>query len=385
MKAVGSGALPISDEYIEEMNFCLDCQACETACPAGVQYGHLVEAARVQISVSGRERRSVKFLRSILLRWLFEKHARLRLAAKLVWIVQYLKLDWFLERSRLLLPVSKNLHNALFLAPRMSSKPSSKILVKSDLRPQLQKHRVAFLTGCIMDVAFAETNVDTVEVLKHHDCEVVIPPDQCCCGSLHAHNGDADTARDLARRNTAIFSQLNVEAIVMNSAGCGAFMKQYGEVLQNESTYAAPAASVAAKIKDLSEFLVQIGPKAFSAERNPYSHLRVTYDDACHLLHSQKVGLQPRKLIKSVPGVEYVELPEADWCCGSAGIYNITHNDSSMKLLKRKIDNVRGIKPNVIITANPGCLLQLQYGLKSSGMDIGLVHLATFLRRAYGI
>jgi glycolate oxidase iron-sulfur subunit len=384
MKAVARGELGITGDYMEELDFCLDCQACESACPAGVEYGKLVEAARVRISEGGHESWTKRFLKSILLKWLFEKTERLKYLAGMIRVFQTLRLDWLLEKSKILRPFSKKLHHALFLAPKISKKPSSETLHSRHLPSHPPKYKVGFLTGCIMDVAFAETNIDTVELLLHHDCEVIIPPTQCCCGSLHAHNGDAETARQLARRNTDIFSGLGLDAIVMNSAGCGAFMKQYGEVLKSDPEFSAPAAALAQKVKDLSEFLIEIGPKIPPDVQHRYRSQRVTYHDACHLIHSQKISRQPRDLVKSVPGIQYVELPEADWCCGSAGIYNITHYDSSMELLQRKVDNIRSVSPNVIVTSNPGCLLQLQYGLARGGMNIELLHLATFLRRAYG-
>jgi glycolate oxidase iron-sulfur subunit len=299
----------------------------------------------------------------------------------LIRLVQWSRLDWLLEKTEIVWPFSRKAHHALSLAPRISKKPSSKILHPRHLPFGEPKHKVGFLTGCIMDVAFAETNTDTVQLLLHHGCEVIIPPDQVCCGSLHAHNGDAKTAQDLARQNVDVFYGLDLDAIIMNSAGCGAFMKQYGEILKDNPEYAAPAAAVANRVKDLSEFLVEIGPQIPLGSRHKYRSQRITYDDACHLIHSQRISRQPRELIRSVPGIQYVELPEADWCCGSAGVYNITHFDSSMKLLQRKLDNILSIKPDVIVTSNPGCLIQLQHGLSKNGLNIELLHLATFLRR----
>jgi glycolate oxidase iron-sulfur subunit len=191
-----------------------------------------------------------------------------------------------------------------------------------------------------------------------------------------------ETARRLARRNVEAFTNLNLDAIVMNSAGCGAFMKEYGAVLEGESEYAAPALELAKKIKDISEFLTDIGLRTNEALKQTYEGKRVTYHDACHLVHSQKIFDQPRNLIRSLPGIDYVALPESTWCCGSAGVYNITHFDTAMQLLNRKIENIKKVDPDVIVTGNPGCLIQLEYGLRKEGMNIELLHLATFLRRA---
>ena len=384
IKAVGEGKLSISDDFVEEMNFCLDCQACETACPAGVEYGRIVEAARVHIAEAARESLLSRLLKPVLLKRLFEKPARLRFLASFLKAYQNSGIDSLFKNSRALRIFSDKLHQIQFLVPTVSPQPSIKILSTRHLPVKTAKYKVGLLTGCIMDVAVAETNVDTMKLLVHHRCEVIIPPEQGCCGSLQAHNGDEETARRLARRTVDTFSKLGLDAVIMNSAGCGAYMKQYGEVLSDDQEYAAPAADLAAKVKDLSEFLADIGLNIGQNSQNPFRSKRVTYHDACHLVHAQKISRQPRDLIKSVPDVEYVELPEANWCCGSAGTYNITHFDASMQLLQRKMDNVKSVQPDVIVTSNPGCLIQIQYGLNRDGMKVELLHLATFLRRACG-
>jgi glycolate oxidase iron-sulfur subunit len=381
MKAVSDGELPIGREFIEEMNFCLDCQACETACPAGVRYGSLVESARAQISEGGHQSWPTKIVKRLLLSSLFKSPRRLELLARLVFLYQYSGLDWLLKKTGILRIFSKRMHVIQFLTPRISRKPSRVKLLDKRQYPTKPRFRVGFLTGCVMDVAFADVNVDTVELLVHHGCEVVIPPEQVCCGSLQAHSGEMDTARRLARRNVEAFAGLNLDAIVMNSAGCGAFMKEYWSILQNEPQYAAPAQRISEKVKDLSEFLSTIGLKVNGTVAQRYNSKRITYHDACHLVHSQRISEEPRKLIQSIPSTEYVELPEANWCCGSAGVYNITHYDTAMQLLDRKIENVKKISPDIIVTGNPGCLIQLEYGLRKEGMNVELLHLATFLRR----
>ena len=382
MRSVMKGELDVTRGFIEEMEFCLDCQACETACPAGVKYGILVESTRDYISRGRHDRWSTRILKKILLRDLFLRRGRLEFVSRLLRFYQRSGLDTFIRRTGLLRLFSKRLHEIQFLAPRVSKLPSSKILGSPGELRNNKKYKIGFLTGCIMDVAFANINVDTVELLLYHDCEVIIPPTQVCCGSLLAHNGDMESARDLARRNVEIFADLHLDALVMNSAGCGAFMKQYGDVLKDDQEYSKPASEIASKVKDISEFLLQIGLKLGDGSAGPFISKRVTYHDACHLVHSQKVSEQPRTLIKSVPIAEFVELPESTWCCGSAGIYNITHYDTATQLLDRKIQNIRKVRPDVIVTGNPGCLVQLQYGLEKEGMNIELLHLATFLRRA---
>jgi glycolate oxidase iron-sulfur subunit len=218
-----------------------------------------------------------------------------------------------------------------------------------------------------------------VKVLLHHDCEVVIPKKQECCGSLQAHNGDFDIARELARKNIDAFLKFDLDAIVMNSAGCGAMMKEYGHYLHDDPVYAERAALLASKIKDISEFLHEIGLKK---PVKPFRH-RVTYHDACHLVHSQKVSSQPRELIRSIAGLDYVELNEASWCCGSAGIYNVTRYDDSMKILERKMGNVTSTTAEYLVANNPGCITQIEHGCRQQGMPMKVVHMATLLREVY--
>jgi glycolate oxidase iron-sulfur subunit len=249
-----------------------------------------------------------------------------------------------------------------------------------------------------MDVAFAEVNLDTVRLLLHHDCEVIVPGGQACCGSLQAHNGGLDAAREMAKGNMLLFDRDDLDFIVLNSAGCGAFMKEYAHLFADDPDWSERAKRISAKVLDITEFLVRTGYRPstnggaqtetlprFLHERQPNARFRgkrIGYHDACHLVHTQKITQQPRQLIRMVPGIEFVEIPEASWCCGSAGIYNIVHYDDSMKLLERKVENIASVAPDVVVTGNPGCLLQIQHGLRKRGMNVELMHTATFLWRA---
>lgn len=387
IKSIADDDLPITEGFIDEMNFCLDCQACETACPAGVKYGSLVEAARAQIFQQGYESIFGTLAKKVLLRWFFSKPARIRILAKMLKIYQDYGFQWFFQKSGLLKIFSRKLHEIQFLTPTISERPSSEIYGDVVNPESKTRYRVGFLTGCIMDVAFADVNADTIELLRHHGCEVVIPKAQLCCGSLQAHNGDREMARKLARANIEVFAHEDLDAIIMNSAGCGAFMKEYGHLFENDLEISEKAKRVSAKVKDITEFLVEIGlnnkHRTSNDEHRRYAGKRVTYHDACHLVHTQKVSQQPLNLIKSVPGIEFVELPESTWCCGSAGIYNIVRYDDSMKLLDRKVENIKKVRPDIIVTGNPGCLVQIKYGLEKEGLNIELLHTATFLRRAY--
>jgi glycolate oxidase iron-sulfur subunit len=385
IKAVAEGELPMTQGFIDEMNFCLDCQACETACPAGVKYGALVEAARAQIFQQGYERTTSLLLKKLFLRWFFRTPQRLQ---RLAWLLRYYQqsgLDWFMRQSGLLKVFSRRLHEIQSLTPRISETPSSQLYSERVQPYGTTRYRVAFLTGCIMDVAFADVNADTIELLRHAGCEIVMPRGQGCCGSLQAHNGDREMARELARTNIEAFTRERYDAIIMNSAGCGAFMKEYGNLFSHDQRLADKAREVSEKVQDLTEFLTATGFTFNNpSKRNRFAGKRVTYHDACHLVHTQKVSRQPRELIKQIPGIDYRELPESTWCCGSAGIYNIVRYDDSMRLLERKIANVKHVRPDILVTGNPGCLIQLQHGLEREGLSIELLHTATFLRQAYG-
>ena len=319
IKAVADGDMEITDGFVDEMNFCLDCQACETACPAGVKYGSLVEAARSQIYKQGRISWLEKSLKMFFFGYVLISKRKLKFLAKVLRFYQQSGLETFLAKTGILNFFMPKMGKLQYLSPRIDKNFFDESFSEI-IRPACEvKHRVAFLSGCIMNVAFAEVNRDTVEVLLHNGCEVIVPKLQECCGSLQAHNGDFDSARTLARHNIDIFSRFEFEAIIMNSAGCGAFMKEYVHYLADDRQYAEKAKLLSAKVKDLTEFLLAID---FKKPSRPMD-VRVAYHDACHLAHAQHITAEPRAILNSMPGINLVELPEAAWCCGSAGIYNL--------------------------------------------------------------
>jgi glycolate oxidase iron-sulfur subunit len=281
--------------------------------------------------------------------------------------------------------ISKRLHSLDGLMPVISKTYSSDVLPVAFPPHGKQRFRVGFLTGCIMDVAFSDVNMDTVEVLRHHGCEVVVPRNQECCGSLHAHNGESATAKGLAAVNLAAFNDDSLDAIIMNSSGCGAFMKEYGHLFEDSPHLAEKAQRLSRKVKDITEFLDETGFFPATTASDIIAGKRISYHDACHLVHTQKISGQPRRLIQSVPGIEFREMEESTWCCGSAGIYNIVRHKDSMKLLDRKIANIRSADPDILVTGNPGCLLQIQHGLREGGHSVTVMHTATFLRHACAI
>jgi glycolate oxidase iron-sulfur subunit len=235
-----------------------------------------------------------------------------------------------------------------------------------------------------MDVAYSDVNAATVELLRKHGCEVLTPKGQACCGSLTAHNGDMDAARAMARNLLQLFSAVTVDYIILNSAGCGAFMKEYRHLFAGDPEWAQKAADLSGKCLDVTQFLARHGyhPTSAPAPETNGRPLRVAYHDACHLAHTQKVTMEPRALLASIPGIECVELPEASWCCGSAGIYNLVRYDDASQFLERKLKNIVSVMPDLIVTGNPGCMLQIEHGLRQTGLNVRIVHTATFLNEA---
>jgi len=381
MKSIAEGEIEITPGFIEEMYFCLDCQACETACPAGVKYGALLEASRTQIEEQRLLSWPERLLKGFFLRWVFISNRRIKSVARLLRFYQISGIEAFIRATKVLRLLSPKLERVQPLSPRISRQFSDDTF--GDIIPSRgpRKYRVGFITGCLMNVMYADVNDDTIQVLLENNCEVVIPHGQDCCGSLHAHNGLMDTARSLARKMVDSFDSYLFDAIVMNSAGCSAFMKEYGHVLSDDKEYAERAARLAKKVMDLSEFLVSIDFKRPTTEVRK----RVTHHEACHLVHTQKVSQQPKQVLEAIPGLQLAELNEATWCCGSAGIYNIIRYEDSMKLLERKMENLKSTNAEMVVMGNPGCLAQINYGVQKEKLNIEVVHLATLLRRAYGV
>lgn len=378
IKAVARGEMAISDSFAEEMNFCLDCQACETACPAGVKYGSMVEAARVEVDNSGYGSFAARFIKKIALKYVLASNALLKLFARLLYVYQNWGLQKIVHSLHLLKLFSLKLEEIDKLAPRVS-KTFSDDLFEVISKPEGEvKYKTAFLTGCLMNVMFAEINKDTVDVLKACGCEVFAPKDQVCCGSLHAHNGDFDIAKSLAKKNIDAFDSYNFDFLISNSAGCGAFMKEYKHVLHDEPEYSERAKIFSSKIKDITEF---ISENKIHLPFNEFTEA-VTYHDACHLVHTQKIANQPREIIGKIPGIKLTPLEESTWCCGSAGTYNIIHYEESMILLERKMKHIKNTGAKIVLTGNPGCLQQIRYGAERFGIRVEVLHPVTLFKRA---
>lgn len=364
MREVADGRLAVTKTFADEMSYCLGCLACQTACPAGVDYGTLLENARGEVErrqiIGGPVRRLVRWST---LKFLFGHPRLLRAFGRSLWLYQRSGLQSGLRRLGVMRLLPKRLRQLEAMAPTVVA-PFSNARIAPVERPAAEpKYRVALLTGCVQDLLFSPINRATADVLLANGCEVVTPPVQYCCGSLHAHNGELDTARDFARRNLDMYDVDNLDAIISNSGGCGSHLKKYAELLHDDAKYHTRAEAWDRKVRDISEWLVQIGCRAPQAAANAPTRT-VTYDASCHLLHGQKVATQPLAVLGLLPNVKLVPLKESDWCCGSAGVYSVTQPEQSAKLLARKLDHIAETGAAILTSGNPGCLMQIENGMR---------------------
>jgi glycolate oxidase iron-sulfur subunit len=377
MILVEQGELAAGPIFVQHMDQCLDCRACETACPAGVEYGKLIEYARARIETDYRRPLLARMARDFVYRRLLPFPRRIAAAARLTRFYQRSGLQWLARRSGALRLLG--LADRERLLPRMDDDPFFfEQLGKVFPAQGTRRARVAFFAGCVAQVSFARLNEATIRVLTANGCEVAVPGGQLCCGALAAHAGVRDVARDLARRNLAVFRNGDFDAIITNAAGCGSTMKEYTHLFSAEEPEYAQALAFQAKMRDVTEFLAALG---LSAPLKSMS-LRVTYQDSCHLLHGQKVKDAPRQLLRAIPGVEFVELPYTEICCGSAGVYNVTQTEASLALLAEKMKHAAKTQAQAIITANPGCLLQLRAGAEIHNTGQEVLHVVELLDRA---
>jgi glycolate oxidase iron-sulfur subunit len=369
IRAVAEGDMSVdSTVFAEEMSDCLGCLGCVTACPAGVQYGELLEAARDQL---WRRWPWWKRLLGTAVLSVFDRPWLLQWGTRALFVFQRSGLSRLV--GRVLPGRLREFHRMLPLA----SWNGSRQLIPA--RTPGGRGRVGMLLGCVMDVAFVKENVATVNVLRRQGFQVEAPPEQPCCGALHAHSGRLDWARAQARRMIATFEQHPVDWIVVNSAGCGSLMKHYGKLLEEDPIWADRAAAFSARVRDVQEFLAEIELKPAL----PQVVQPLTYHDACHLAHGQAIRQAPRQLLRRLAGSGYRELAEADLCCGSAGTYNITHFDTASQLLDRKLDAIEASGALRVGVANPGCLLQIRYGLARRGSRVAAEHPVVLLDEAW--
>jgi glycolate oxidase iron-sulfur subunit len=370
------GRLPVAESFATHIDRCLGCLACQTACPSGVQYGHIVERARTQIEQQYRRPWLERRLRDFAYGRLLTDYKRLsRWARRLRWY-QKSFLSKVVRGSGLLRLLG--VADIEKLAPTISEDftfHSFKLLHPAEGE---RRGRVALLAGCVGSVAFDELNEATIRVLQKNGFDVMLPPAQTCCGALSAHAGRREEARALARRNIKAFlKEDEFDAIVTNSAGCGSMMKDYADLLREDEDQAAVKEFVG-KVRDVTEFLAEIGLRPTRAALQA----KVTYQDPCHLAHAQKIRSAPRELLKAV-GVELVEMEHPDYCCGSAGSYNVTQNELSMQILDAKMIDVAATGAPIVVTANTGCMLQLRAGAARRGLELDVKHVIEVLDAAY--
>jgi glycolate oxidase iron-sulfur subunit len=380
MRAVADNRLEVTRLFGDEMYFCLGCLACMSACPAGVNYAELFEHARADIERTGILRAPKRnFIRWFTVAWLFMDLKKLRLVGRVLRWYQAIGLQRLVRASGLLRLLPARLRELEAMTPTVQPRFSHELIAPVTAAIGLKRFRVAMLTGCVQDLVFSDINRDTVEVLAQNGCEVVTPQRQFCCGSLHGHNGEPELARTLARRNIDQFPPHEFDAIISNAGGCGSHLKHYARLLHDDPHYRDRAKEWDRKARDIHEWLMQIGPRPPSPVSLPPQ--TVTYHESCHLSHGQGITVQPRQLLRLIPNLTLVELPESSWCCGSAGIYNITQPEMAGKLLDRKLRHIHATKALTVATANSGCLLQLINGTRNQPLKV--VHPITLLADAY--
>jgi glycolate oxidase iron-sulfur subunit len=372
MRALQDNRLPVAETAVRHVDLCLGCRACEAVCPSGVQYGELLEATRDHIEKHHERSLWQKFLRRVAIEQVFPFPERMELALLPAKWIRALRLERWLPRF---------LRDGLALIPENATRAS--LPFRSPSTAPTRRGQVGFVSGCVASVLFGETNAASVRLLNRAGFDVVTPPEQGCCGALYAHGGNLERARAAARRNIEVFEPLNLDAVIINAAGCGSTLKEYGHLLGEDPAWSERAAAFSRKVKDLVEWLHQFPISNFQFPiLNLPTHSRVTYHDACHLAHAQRIERAPRELIRAVAGSNLVELEESNVCCGSAGSYNLTEPEMAARLQQRKTEHILKTGAKLVVTTNPGCLLQIRAGLRKAGVhDIEVLHLADYLDR----
>jgi glycolate oxidase iron-sulfur subunit len=381
IRALSEGRITADNpKFREHIYRCLDCRACETACPSGVDYGRLVEAARAEIEATTT---GEKLTRGVVLKRLFASPSALDAFGTATRLYQKSGVQRIVRGTGVLnkLPGPlKKLGEMESMLPEIPG-PLLPTRLPETVAPRsgAATHRVALISGCVAQQFFAGTNESTIAVLARNGCEVVTPRGQKCCGALHVHAGERETARQLARHNIATFERTGADFYVINAAGCGSTLKEYGELLEDDPIWAERAQAFAQKVRDVNELVATLD---FAHDLGRIEK-RVTYQDACHLAHGQRIREAPRQIIRAIPGVELVEMAESDFCCGSAGIYNLTHPDMAQRLLELKMVNVEATRAEMVVAPNPGCIIQIAAGVRQRGLPMEVIHPIDLLERSY--
>lgn len=382
MKGVVDGLIEPDEDVERTLDLCLGCRACEPVCPSGVSYGHLLEEARDIINQNKKHSIPTKVVRKLVFGELFPYQNRMRSLMGLLSIYQRSGIQTMTHKLGIMKLFPKHLATMEKVLPdvpklkEMKSRPSQLEAITEE------KKRVAFFSGCLMDTMFMKTNDATIKLLQLVGCQIVIPQNQACCGALHGHSGEKDGSKELAKRNIMAFEQLNADYIITNAGGCGAYLIEYDYLFKEDVEWKERAERFVSKLKDITEVLVEM---EFHRLPLQLPQQIITYQDSCHLRNVMKTSDEPRTLLKGIKGVEYKEMQESDSCCGSAGIYNIVESTMSMQILDRKMTNVKETNATTIVTANPGCLLQMKLGIEREGLSdkVRAVHIIDLLLEAY--
>jgi glycolate oxidase iron-sulfur subunit len=396
VKMAAEGKIDITKHLAEPIDLCLGCRACEVACPVQVPYGHILEASKEviaeaqaqtqsQIQAGERKRKWLRpdKLKKAIMTQLFPKPKRLRTLGNLVWFYQKTGLDKLVRKTKIINKISEPMAQFEKVLPPLES-PLKRNKWGTTIPAKVsQKAKVAFFAGCVMDAMMHRTNRQTIELLSLVGCEVVIPEKQNCCGALHAHQGMAEQAKEMAKANIEAFEQSGADYYINNAGGCGAILREYDHLLANEQGWVERARAFVQKSRDISEILVQYGPLPYTKEWKGI----ITYQDSCHLRNVQGVREQPRTLLQSIPGATFIEMEDSDSCCASGGIYNLLHFKESMKILDHKMDKVKDTKATTIVTSNPGCLLQMRLGIERGDQPdvMQALHLVDVLAETCGL
>ena len=379
IQALNEGRIGASEAYARHLELCLVDRACEAVCPSGVPFGRIMEPARTQLAALRPGSWRTQLLRWLVFKQLMPHPDRLRTAAHLLRRYQWSGLQRLVRATGLLRMLPGRLDRAEAQLPRLPGrffKPAVEVFAPYGAR----RHRVGFFTGCVMPYLYSGVHADTLDVLRRNGCEVVMPRGQGCCGALNVHSGEREAARTMARRNIRAFLEARLDAVVVNAAGCGSTLKEYHELLGNQPADRELARRFSLLVKDVNEFLagIELEPPKRPVRR------RVTLQESCHLVHAQRITAAPRQILGSIPGLELVEMAHPDLCCGSAGVYNVVQPEMSAAILSRKIDEIERTGADTIVTANPGCMLQLEQGVRERGLRAEVRHVVELLAEGYG-
>lgn len=387
VKMAAEGKIDILEDLKEPIELCLGCRACEVVCPVNVPYGEIYNGA---LQVINKEKKNNSHQNSVsdktlqfMLKRVMTKQKRLRTIGSFLWFYQSSRVNKVLRKTNILKKISPKFGELEMSLPNVAL-PAKQYKLGEVKEPLVEtKARVAFFPGCVMDALMSDINKKTIDLLRKVGCEVIIPNNTTCCGALHAHQGEKEQAVKLAKENIKAFEELNVKYVVNNAGGCGAMLYEYDELLVDEPEWQARAKEIKGKMKDITEILVEFGPLPFEKDWNGV----ITYQDSCHLRNVQGVVDTPRQLLRSIPGVKFVEMKNSHLCCASGGIYNVIHFNESMQVLDNKMQDVIDTEANTIVTTNPGCLLQLKLGIQRNAKSINIqaLHIVEVLAKVCGI